>query len=131
MENNKYSIKSGIYPVAVGVVTLAFMLTTNPQSLSPVMLIVPFVLFFLLISLCAAYIARNIGRAERSSITRKKLILILLSSAYPVMLLLLQSVGQLSIRDFITLSLLLVVSVFYVTKSGLGMSVWQSSLFLI
>ncbi|HUC88343.1 MAG TPA: hypothetical protein VMR95_04330 [Candidatus Binatia bacterium] len=119
MEIIKKNTKIGLYAALVAILTVVYLLTTNPQTLSPVLLIIPFVLFFVLVSLSGAYIVSNVTQSGQS-LSRKRLFLIVLCSGYPVFLLLLQSVGQLSIRDFITLSLLLMVSGFYILKSNLG-----------
>jgi len=120
MENINRNIKIGVWTSCLTLLTLALLLTTNPQSLSPILLVVPFILFFLILLLAGTYITAAITKADTLYLPRKSLVLTALVAAYPVTLLLLQSVGQLSTRDAITLTLLLIISGFYVSKSSFG-----------
>ena len=91
---------------------------TNPQQLSPAWLAVPLILLFLAVFLSLKLTVERFGRQSNHGLTlRSRLALIILTS-FPAMLLLLQSIGQLSLRDVITLSLIVVVLGVYIAKTG-------------
>jgi hypothetical protein len=114
----KSNMKIGITSLAIAVCGLVYLFITNPQKLPPILLIPPFVLFYVALFLAIVCISALIGTGNRPAIGRKSFLLSLILAAYPIMLLLLQSIGQLSSRDVVTLTLLLIISTFYVTRSG-------------
>jgi hypothetical protein len=119
MEIMKYKAKLGIWTGCLGLASLLFLLITNPQNLSPVFLITPFVLLFLFIMLAGVYVRESVSKSDQLVLKKKNLLLVALASAYPVLLLLLQSIGQLSTRDVITLTLIVLISGFYISKTSL------------
>jgi len=84
---------------------------TNPTKLSSLALIVPFFLLFLILW-CASFLllrASNLGR-------NRSLRLGIVLSGLPIGLLLLQSIGQLTIRDVITILVFFGVAYFYIDR---------------
>jgi ABC-type transport system involved in multi-copper enzyme maturation permease subunit len=116
----KHNAKIGFWASGMAICCLVFLFITNPQNLSPIFLILPFILLFLCLLLAGIYTTVSLTRPGHTTITRKKILLIAFCAAYPILLLLLQSIGQLSPRDVVTLTLLLLISGFYVSKTNLG-----------
>ena len=116
----KHNAKIGYWASGMAICCLVFLFITNPQNLSPIFLIVPFILLFLCLLLAGIYIIAALTRPGHPAITHKNILLTALCAAYPILLLLLQSIGQLSPRDVITLTLLLLISGFYISKTNLG-----------
>ena len=114
----KHDMKISFWIGGTFIFVLIFLLTTNPQNLSPIFLIVPFILLFLLLFMAIIYVAMTAVKLGHLPPTNKNLLFAGLLAGYPVMLLLLQSIGQLSARDVITLTLLLIISSFYVKKTS-------------
>lgn len=95
------------------------MLVTNPHNLPVLLLMVPFVLFFFGILLAVFRLSFVFVRGPMQVSARsKRLIYSFLIAGYPVALLLLQSIGQLTLRDVITLTLLCAVFALYVTRNS-------------
>lgn len=86
--------------------------TTQPTRLPSVMLIVPFLLIFVVLSLT---IALAIGW-RHGGVGLKAIRAGCLGAALPVLLLVLQSVGQLTVRDSLTLCVLFGIIYFYMSK---------------
>lgn len=98
---------------------LALMLftLTNPQSAPAAILIVPFILLYILfLYLFNVTLKRNVKALTSSANRRKRLSIAGILAALPVMLLALQSIGQLTVRDVITLVILISILGFYVTR---------------
>ena len=107
--------KKQLYAV-IGIILLCCILlfTTNPQKMPLPVLILPFILIFALLWL----VLRMILRYFYPETPKRKLsFFAALLSAFPVVCLLLQSVGQFSSRDFITLAALFVVLWFYLNRA--------------
>lgn len=98
-----------------GVVFVLFILflTTDPQKLPSVMLILPFIVFFLFIFFVAKWVLvhriANAGKATRVAV---------LSAALPTLLFVLLSLGQLTIKDVATTAVLFVLSYFYISRNS-------------
>jgi hypothetical protein len=120
MMTMKANTKVALGSTAFAIFGMFFLFTTDPQELSPILLIVPFVLFFLSLFLAVVFITTVMVKEATPSLSRKSFMFSLVLAAYPVMLLLLQSIGQLSLRDVVTLTLLLVISGFYIARSSFG-----------
>jgi len=107
--------KKHIY-VVVGIIIFGCILlfTTNPQKMPLPVLILPFILIFGLLWLLLRMILRYFYPTTPK---RKVGFFAGLLSAFPVFCLLLQSVGQFSARDFITLVALFVVLWFYLNRA--------------
>lgn len=109
------SHKKQLYAV-IGIMIIGCILlfTTNPQRMPLPVLILPFILIFALLWL----LLRMILRYFYPQTPKRKLDFFAgLLSAFPVVCLLLQSVGQFSSRDFITLAALFVVLWFYLNRA--------------
>lgn len=91
---------------------LAFLLfTTNPQTLPSVVLIVPFVLVFWIIFFMLVFIGLSRGM-PRAKLVRAGGF----GAALPTLLLILQSLGQLTPRDVFTVLVLFCIAYFYMTR---------------
>jgi DMSO reductase anchor subunit DmsC len=117
MRTNRTVAAGSIVFALTGII---FLLSTNPQKLSPILLIIPFVLCFLSLFLAIVFVTTFMARNSQPSLKRKSFFFSILLAGYPVMLVLLQSIGQLSSRDVVTLTLLCIVSGFYITRSSFG-----------
>ena len=93
-------------------ILLALMVTTQPTKLPSAMLIVPFLLMYVALSLVLALLLAWRSRALTSKHVRKGL----LGAALPMLLLVLQSLGQLTVRDVMIIFLLFGVGYFYISR---------------
>jgi hypothetical protein len=100
----------------IGITLLGCLLlfTTNPQKMPLPVLILPFILIFVLLWLPLRMVLRYFYPITSK---RKLAIFAALLAVFPVVCLLLQSVGQFSSRDFITLAALFVVLWFYLNRA--------------
>jgi len=107
--------KEQLYRVIVIIILGCILLfTTNPQKMPLPVLIIPFILIFILLWL----VLRIVLRYFYATTPKRKLSIFAgLLSAFPVVCLLLQSVGQFSARDFITLAALFIVLWFYLNRA--------------
>jgi hypothetical protein len=107
-----------IFAVLVGVLLLA-----DPNNLPSVALVIPFILLFTLlyISVSAFFnIARNWhGWAKPLHVVRPRIAASLISG-FVVFLLILQSIGQLSIRDVLTVGLICIIAYVYASKFSIA-----------
>ncbi len=94
------------------VAVLLLFMTTDPNKTPSFVLMLPFVLLFVLLSTLITIVLRAQGTAEGKSL---KIGLVL--AAVPLILLVLQSIGQLTIRDVLTIGILFVISYFYVSRT--------------
>lgn len=115
MYSMKLKSTATVWILGITFLGLIFMIATNPQNLPPLLLITPFLILFLIIFMLIVSVIRVL-KIGKQGLSRGQLLTIGLYAGYPVMLLVLQSVGQLSVRDVVTLTFLLVVAVFYVSK---------------
>jgi len=104
----KLLIISGICLVAV----LLLFMFTDPNKIPSFVLMIPFVLLFVLLSSLITIVLRTQGVGDSRSM---KMGLILAS--VPLILLVLQSIGQLTLRDVLTIAVLFVISYFYVSRT--------------
>ncbi|HEV2403254.1 MAG TPA: hypothetical protein VGS08_03575 [Candidatus Saccharimonadales bacterium] len=94
---------------------LALLFLTSPQDVTSVVLILPFAFIFS-ISFFGAYPvirARGISHRARFGVAT-------LLSALPTLLLILQSIGQLSLREAITIFAFFFIAYFYMVRSGVS-----------
>lgn len=91
---------------------LVFIIGTRPSDLPPIFLIVPFLLVFIILFLgfLSIFKWRNVQGA-------RSLWLSLLLAALPAILLAMQSLGQLSWRDTITILFIFIVIYAYVSRA--------------
>jgi hypothetical protein len=97
--------------VAFALLLIIFMATDAKRVPSPI-LMVPFVLLFVLISSLVSALLRWQGIALAKSWR-----IGLIFAGVPIVLLILQSIGQLTVKDVLTIAILLAVSYFYVSRS--------------
>lgn len=88
---------------------------TQPSSVPPIVLILPFIIIFLVLT---TMIAMLLGW-RKGRVGVKQLQIGALGAAFPTLLLVLQSVGQLTIRDALTIFVLFVVTYFYLYRRKL------------
>lgn len=96
-----------------GTILLVIFFTLDPAKTPSFVLIIPFLLmFFLLFSIAR----KGLDMAGYSGLTGKKLAV--LGASMPVLLLVLQSVGQLTVRDVLVVSILFCVAWFYILRAA-------------
>lgn len=99
------------------IICLLFFSLTNPKSVASVQLIVGFAVLAALcfcvwqLLLTVNSVRARLPRAHRRSI-------ILAGTILPILLLMLQSIGQLTMRDVLTLVGLFLLGAFYVARAG-------------
>lgn len=93
-------------------IVLAIFMTTDPNRVPSFVLMIPFVLLFVFLSSLIFAILQSQGVAVGRSV-RIGIVL----AAVPLLLLVLQSIGQLTLRDVLTMAVLLTLSYFYVNRS--------------
>jgi hypothetical protein len=99
--------------LAISTLCLALIVvTTRPSGLPSVFLVVPFGLIFVMLTLLVLIMLRW-QRPEGDAKAPRKAALI---AALPTLLLVLQSVGQLTVRDALTIAALFVLAAFYMHK---------------
>ena len=99
-----------------------FLMLTNPRSTMSVILIIPFVLLFIANFLVVIPILRkfnsrkvNVNTSMLSNRTRQTSVLI---AGFPVILLILQSIGQLTPKDIITSLVIFILIYFYIIRTS-------------
>jgi hypothetical protein len=100
------------FVIAAITALLLLLFLTQPTSVPPVVLIAPFIIIFLVLT---TLLAMLFGLSKRS-VGTKQLQMGALSAALPTLLLVLQSVGQLTVRDALTIFLLFAITYFYLSK---------------
>lgn len=106
------------------VALIAFLMFTNPANLPSVMIILPFAGLFCAIYFSAVECWRPSGRiGKNNTASRHRLARPRATAAFvaglPVLLLVLQSIGQLTVWDVLTAAAIFVIAYFYVSKSSL------------
>jgi phosphatidylglycerophosphate synthase len=96
-------------------VGLVLFTLTNPQHVAPAVLVVGFFVLFGIFYSALRLVGRKKGLKERLRPLQYNGLMIG-AAALPVMLLALQSIGQLTIRDTITLIVIFVAGYFYVSR---------------
>ena len=93
-------------------ILLTLLFTTDPNNIPSIILVAPFILLFVfLISLILFFL-------EKKEIAGRKALKIAgICTGIPLLLLVLQSIGQLTARDVLVLGALFVVSYFYILRS--------------
>ena len=98
--------------VLLYVVGFSILLTTNPQKLPLILLILPFVIFFGALFFTIKTCIQKFGR-RRSKLNKKSSIQAAILGSFPIVCLLLLSIGQFSLGVFMTFSLIYIVVWFY------------------
>lgn len=89
----------------------SLLLTTNPQTLPAVVLILPFIFVFLIVFLTIL----SLGSGYK--VLGAKLVRIaVFGAAFSTLILILQSLGQLTLRDVLTILALTLIAYFYMTR---------------
>jgi hypothetical protein len=96
-------------------VTALFLLLilTDPRELPSVMLITPFLLLFMILASGISLLLRYYGITAA-----KRLRMAMVVATFPVLLLVLQSLGQLTIRDTLAIVALFGIAYFYLSRFG-------------
>ena len=97
---------------------IAMVLLTDPKSLPVYLLIFPFIFLFLISYSILEILSNKIFFISNSTRKGRKRIIIVSSSFLIAVLLALQTIGQLGIRDLITVIILCVIMIFYVNKAS-------------
>lgn len=98
--------------------TIVLFLTTEPTKLPAAVLTLPFLVLFATIFAISWIVMVRMARREQVIPRRRIAAFALLYASLPMLLLLLQSIGQLTIRDTITLFVLFGVLYFYITRTN-------------
>ena len=96
-------------------VAILFFATTNPANVPPVVFMIGFGLLLAIMYLVVRLLARVFRLRERLS-PSKYGSLVFTATVLPVLLIAMQSLGQLSLRDVITLALLFGIGFFYASR---------------
>jgi len=91
----------------------ALFLGIDPNKVPSFMLVLPFILLFALLLSGISYLLEWQGVGSKKSLKVAGL-----CASLPILLLVLQSIGQLTLRDVLTVALLFVVSYFYVSRAA-------------
>ncbi len=103
---------------ALYLASLIILLTTNPQSLPLIVLLIPLTLFFVAFFLTIrGLLIRGLKKRSDKLTTRQLTGLSAMIAGLPYLCILLQSVGQLSLRDFLLLVIFFGILWFYVRRS--------------
>jgi hypothetical protein len=106
-------MKRTVRVIAIAGLSLLTLLgTTQPAKLPSVILIVPFILMFAILALTIALLVAW----RHENMTVKAIRFGCMAALLPILLLVLQSVGQLTLRDGLTLVALFVITYFYMSK---------------
>lgn len=100
----------------IGLSTVALfllLLLTDPRELPSVMLVTPFLLLFMILALGISLLLRYYGLAAG-----KRLRMAMVMAAFPTLLLVLQSLGQLTVRDTLAIVALFGIAYFYLSRFG-------------
>lgn len=102
-------MKYYIYSTLLAVIMLVSLLFgTNPRDVSSLILIAPFIFIFLILFFIAISLIRLRGFTRKSS-----LIMAAFMALLPTVLLVLQSIGQLTVKDVITIIALFAIAYFH------------------
>lgn len=114
--------KSTVRLSALAVICILFFILVPPTAVPLVMLVIGFVMLGLLMYALIKLILVLTGLQVRLRPLQRRSVM-LLGVCLPLVLLMLQSLGQLTLRDALTLGGLFVIGVFYVLRLG---SSWRS-----
>lgn len=107
---------------AIGLGTIVFLMSTTPTGLPAIMLIVPFAGIFGFIYLAALEVVRFLGPDEDENgalvrLRRPRLLAAVVAS-FPVLLLVLQSVVELTVWDVLIAFAIVLLLYLYASRSG-------------
>jgi hypothetical protein len=95
-------------------ILLLLLFTTDPQKLPSAVLVIPFMLLFVVIASGVPAVLRVYGLAGQRLAKIGATVAVM-----PVLLLVLQSLGQLTVRDALAMFVLFSVAYFYMTRFGM------------
>lgn len=101
--------------IALYVAGILMLLLTEPNNLPISLLLLPFMIFFLAFTLSLRSLMYYFGK-KTAVAQRKYSLLAAALAAFPILCLLLQSTDKLSLRDFITGLVMLIILWFYVGR---------------
>jgi hypothetical protein len=111
----------------IGVVTLAFMMLSSPASLPALFLIVPFIGIFSFLYCVVLEVVRFLGPDEDDNGAivqlRRPRLMSAVIAGFPVLLLVLQSVVELTIWDVLIAVLILILAYVYISRGSV--SFWR------
>jgi hypothetical protein len=107
----RFSIKVA---ATCSIILLLILLSTDPQKLPSVTLILPFILLFIALTSVMSFIMGVYGMSRRI-----RLKICFVGASTPVLLLVLQSLGQLTMRDTLVIFALFGVTYFYMSRLGM------------
>ncbi len=87
------------------------MVSTDPSRIPSVLLITPFLLIFTILVLLVMVVLRWQGLSMLRSLR-----LAIMSAVLPTLVLVLQTLGQLTIRDLLTIAALFAITYFYLSR---------------
>lgn len=102
--------KQATYALVLYLVFIGFMLFTDPQKLPIVWLLLPFVLLFLALYLTAKFVLVNV---RKNSTNKNNTVIASIIAGAPCLVLLLDSVNQLTVRDVFLIIVLAIFGMFY------------------
>ena len=119
MKGAKFRITRLLTVYALAILLLVL---TSPEKLPPILFIVLFVLLFFVIYFTAIEIMRLLKRGSQNGDIgvrmRRTRMTAALGASFPVLVLLLQSIGQLTSWDMLTVTALFITAYFYIIKSS-------------
>jgi Mn2+/Fe2+ NRAMP family transporter len=84
----------------------------DPNKVLSFVLVLPFILLFALLFVGISFVLETRGMGNRKSMK-----IAALCASLPILLLVLQSIGQLTVRDVLTVVLLFALSYFYILRA--------------
>lgn len=107
-------MKKPLIIACLGMIVLSILFfAINPAGVPAFILVLPFILLFIILMSLFLYIFE----LKKGIETKKSIKLAALCASLPILLLVLQSIGQLTIRDTTTVSILFLLSYFYIARS--------------
>ncbi len=113
--NRPVGRRAALKPAIAVLAGLLFFSFVSPTAVPLVMLVVGFIMLGVLLYGSLKILLLITGLNERLRVSRRRAI-VLLGVCLPLLLIMLQSIGQLTIRDIVTLGGLFVVGVFYILR---------------
>lgn len=107
-------MKRKLYAIAGCILVLLIMVFSfDPSRIPSLFLVVPFILLFIILLLATSMLLAygKIDGPRNNKIAA-------LCAGLPILVLVLQSIGQLTARDVLTVAILFVISLFYVVRSS-------------
>ncbi len=110
--------RNQIFAIIFYLITFIILLSTQPQHLPVAVLLIPLLTFFMAFLLTVRWAVFKFARSRDSRLSKKRLdILSIMIAAFPVLCVLLQSIGQFSFRDLIMLAVFFIILWFYLVRS--------------